>query len=365
MTALTLALAGGGLLVGLVSMGRVRVLPAAHDVCARVPLSVVVPARNEAERLPRLLASLAAQTRPAGRIVVVDDASDDETAEVARRYGVEVVTIDGPGAGWAGKTWACQVGLRTIDPGAEALIAFVDADVWLAPDGLHRLAGAHAAEVPDGLLSVQPFHVTERAYEQLSAVANVVAVMASGLAAARAPRSCAVAFGPCLVTTAGALAAAGGFESVRSETIEDIALAGRYRRAGRPVRCLAGGVTVRFRMYGDGLSALLAGWTKNLAGGARRAAPLPTAGAIVWVAGALAVPVAAIADPSPGTVALYAAYAAQLWWMLRRLGRFRWWTAMAFPVPTIMFVGLFGASVVRRGIGRSVVWRGRRLAVGR
>ena len=61
----------------------------------------VVPARDEEAALPSLLSGLVGQ--PGVRVVVVDDASRDATAEVARSHGVEVIESSGPPAGWAGK----------------------------------------------------------------------------------------------------------------------------------------------------------------------------------------------------------------------------------------------------------------------
>ena len=58
----------------------------------------------------------------------------------------------------------------------------------LAPDGLERIIASWQREAADGLLSVQPFHVTLRGYEQLSAYPNLMAMMASG---GFAPRYCA------------------------------------------------------------------------------------------------------------------------------------------------------------------------------
>jgi len=66
----------------------------------------------------------------------------------------------------------------------------------------------------DGLLSVQPFHRVQRPYEHLSAVGNVVSVLASGMAVPCRPHP-SVAFGPCLLTGADALHEAGGFAAVR------------------------------------------------------------------------------------------------------------------------------------------------------
>ena len=67
----------------------------------------MVPARNEAGRLPGLLAALGAQTRPADEVLVVDDHSDDDTAAVADTAGVAVAAAPPLPDGWTGKTWAC------------------------------------------------------------------------------------------------------------------------------------------------------------------------------------------------------------------------------------------------------------------
>lgn len=367
MDMLSTIVAVAGLVAALLLAWKVRTVPVAvgsPGEPAPAELTVVIPARNEVGRLPRLLRSLADQDTGRPVVVVVDDGSDDGTSDLAASIGAHVVRTDGPPAGWAGKPWACTQGVEAVVAAAAPLLVFLDADTWLAPDGLGRLAAAHAALAPDGLLSVQPYHRTERVYEQLSAVANVVPVLASGLAAIRPAVPSAVAFGPCLVTTPEALTAVGGFAAVKRETVEDVALAHCYRDAGRPVRCLAGGSTVMFRMYADGLGALAAGWSKNLAGGASRAARVPTVGAVLWVAGALAGSVGLVVSPSWLGLALYGAYAAELWWMLRRIGRFQWWTPLLFPVPVVAFVLFFIRSVVLRNVRRSVDWRGRRIRVG-
>ncbi len=353
-------LAAAGLLIGVVLMWRVRT-PGPARPGPRPSVGVVIPARNESTRLPGLLADLSRQTAAPATIVVVDDASSDDTAAVAAAGAAQVVVSGGPPAGWAGKVWACARGVNAAGP--LDVLVFLDADVRLADDALARVVDEHR-RTAGGLLSVQPYHETERAYEQLSAVANIVPVMASGLAAPRPPRRPALAFGPCLATTPEALQAVGGFASVRGESVEDVALAARFRSAGRPVRCLAGGPTVRFRMYGGGPRALVEGWTKNLAGGARRAPWWSAAGAAVWVTGALAAVAAVLLDPSWSTAVLYGAHVAAFHWMLRRIGRFRWWAWAAYPVPLVAFCVFFAASVVARGVRRRVVWRGRTLQVG-
>lgn len=53
----------------------------------QLELSVIVPARDEAQRLPRLLKSLAQQTVSV-EMIVMDDGSTDQTAEIARAAGL-------------------------------------------------------------------------------------------------------------------------------------------------------------------------------------------------------------------------------------------------------------------------------------
>ena len=364
MSWLTVGLAVAGLVSALVLMGRVPTLGPWSGRRPHGAVFVVIPARNEADRLPRLLTSLREQTVAPTRTVVVDDDSDDATAVLAAAGGAHVVRSTGPPPGWAGKTWACHTGMIELDAAGDDTIVFIDADVWLAPDALARLVETHRQLTPSGLMSVQPFHETRQAYEQLSAVPNLVSMMARGWGLVAPAPPTRVAFGPCLVTRADDLRAVGGFEAVASETIEDIALARCYRAHDRGVRCLAGRATVRFRMYEHGVRGLLDGWTKNLSGGARHTAVLSTLGAVTWIAGALAVGVDAIARPAIVVVGLWAAYAVQTWWMLRRIGRFSPLTAFAFPVAAASFVGLFVSSVVVRGLRRRVSWRGRRIPVG-
>lgn len=353
-----MALVAAGWVAGTLLLWRVRTAPPTELSGLAAGIAVVVPARDEERNLPRLLASLAAQVDPPGEVIVVDDGSTDGTASLAQAAGATVIQAPTPPSGWLGKPWACHTGAAAAT--ADVLL-FLDADTWLAPDGVGRLAAAHRSLTPDGLLSVQPFHEVRRGYEHLSAVCNVVPLMASGVASIGPARSAPVAFGPCLLTRSADLAAAGGFASVRGQIVEDAALARAYAAVDRPVRCLGGGATVRFRMYPDGIASLIEGWTKNLAGGAGRSPLLFSAGAVLWVCAGMSVLADAVTDPSVGVAVGWAALSAQMGWMLRRVGSFHWAAAVLFPVPLLAFVGLFLRSLLIRVARRPVAWRGRRI----
>ena len=156
----------------------------AHDG-ARPRLSVIIPARDEAASLPHLLASLVPQLAPGDELIVVDDRSTDATAALAREAGALVIEAPELPDGWTGKSWACHHGAVTAT--GEVLV-FFDADVRLAPGALSAAVDLHRRQ--GGLVSVQPYHETERAYERLSALFNVVAFMGVGAGAtSRAPQS--------------------------------------------------------------------------------------------------------------------------------------------------------------------------------
>jgi GT2 family glycosyltransferase len=97
-----------------------------------VKVAVVVPNRDGRRWLPGLLDSLRGQTRPADRVVVVDDGSRDGSVAWLREAGVEVVVRPASG----GFAAAVNSGLSAV---AECdAVALVNTDVALAPDWLQR-----------------------------------------------------------------------------------------------------------------------------------------------------------------------------------------------------------------------------------
>jgi 4,4'-diaponeurosporenoate glycosyltransferase len=302
----------------------------------------VVPARDEAANLGRLLPSLAGTDAD---VVVVDDGSSDGTAEVARAHGAVVVDPGPPPEGWTGKAWACAAGAASVTT-ADRLV-FLDADVVVEPGGLDRILAAH--DQAGGLLSVQPWHAVERPYEQLSAFFNLIAMQSidafTPLGRRVRPSG---AFGPCLVVDRADYEAFGGHghPTVRGAVLDDVALSRRAERA----TVLGGRGTLRFRMYPHGPAQLLEGWTKNFAGGAKGTRPLTLVLVVVWVTGLLA---------APSFPPVYAAYALQLAVLFRRVGRFNPLTALLYPIALAFFLAVFVRSLVLTFVRREVRWRGR------
>jgi glycosyltransferase involved in cell wall biosynthesis len=92
---------------------------------ATLPVSVIIPARNEARNLPRCLQSL----KNVGEVYVIDSQSEDDTSEIARSFGAKVVQFQYHG-GWPKKRqWAMDTLSFAYD-----WIFLVDADEALSPE---------------------------------------------------------------------------------------------------------------------------------------------------------------------------------------------------------------------------------------
>ena len=136
-------------------------------------VSIIIPARDEEKNLKRLLESLTTQNSLSTEIIVVDDQSEDKTAEIAEKFAHQVIRSSTPPDGWLGKPWACWQGAKAA---SKEILLFLDSDVVLAPGAASRLLTNFKEK--EGLLTVQPYHLMQQNYERLSAIFNII-VMAS------------------------------------------------------------------------------------------------------------------------------------------------------------------------------------------
>ncbi|MFZ1005864.1 MAG: glycosyltransferase family 2 protein [Candidatus Sulfotelmatobacter sp.] len=107
----------------------------------KLPVSVIIPVRNEAKNLPRCLQAL----KDVGQVLVIDSQSTDETVEVARSYGAQVVQFHYQG-GWPKKRqWA----MDTL-PLAHDWILLLDADEVLTRELSQEISSAIQTPAIDG-----------------------------------------------------------------------------------------------------------------------------------------------------------------------------------------------------------------------
>lgn len=323
----------------------------------RLPVTVIVPARNEACNLPGLLEALNASRPPPAEILVVDDASTDETAAIARQHGAQVLAAGELPQGWRGKAWACHQG--ALQAGQEVL-CFMDADTRPAPQGL--AVAWQVAHARKAAVSIAAHQLAVRAYENLSAFFVLAMTGGVGCFASLGSRVRKGLFGPFLLVDRQAYQTAGGHAAVKAEVLEHFFMADRFREHGINTLVLPGRGLLTIRMYPGGMDDLIRGWRKAFADGAGGTDSLLLGLTVMWFSGGLIAFFAALAAGThlPAVTALgwYALYAASYALALRRSGSFAWWSWLLYPIPLVFFLLVFSGCI---GGSSPAGWKGRQL----
>lgn len=116
------------------SLGRLS-KPAADSA---PPLSVLMPAHNEAGGIERAVAEVLAQLRLGDELIVIADNCSDDTGALAARLGARVVVRNEPDK--RGKGYALEFGSRHVASDPNRVILVIDADCSPAPDAIHQIA---------------------------------------------------------------------------------------------------------------------------------------------------------------------------------------------------------------------------------
>lgn len=361
----------GYLLLARGQFWRIRPVQFVPASPSSVRLAAIIPARNEADVVGRVIASLLQQ---AGgntlHIFLVDDGSTDGTAAAARDAAKaagrpELLTvIEGRPLppGWSGKLWALQQGVERARQFQPRFLLFTDADVLHPPDSLTMLA-ATAEEGQYDLVSLMVKLHCESLAEKLLIPAFVFFFFKlyppKWIADPR--RAIAGAAGGCILLRPAALQRAGGIEAIRGEVIDDCALAANVKSSGGRLWLGASHTTQSLRPYAGfaGLGSMISRtafnqlrhstWLLALAmGGMAITYLLPpallllshhgvpaTLGAVAWLLMALSfVPVTRIYRLSP------------LW-------------GLALPLIAVFYLGATMHSAIQYWAGRGGAWKGR------
>lgn len=240
-------------------------------------VSLLVPARNEARVIGRTVAALLAQTYPRFELLVLDDDSADETAELAGRAAgadsrFRLLRGQPLPSGWLGKNWACA---QLAAAAQGDLLVFTDADVAWQPDALAALVEQMARSGAD-LLTVWPTQTTLSWGERLTVPLMALAILAYlPLAAVHyLPWPVfAAANGQCLAFRRSAYTAVGGHHAVRNNVVEDVALARLAKARGLRLRLYDGNRLIGCRMY-ESWDEARRGYAKNILAGHANSVPL-------------------------------------------------------------------------------------------
>jgi hopene-associated glycosyltransferase HpnB len=219
-------------------------------------VTVVIPARDEAEHIADTLRSLLIQQFNGElKIVMVDDNSSDGTGALARELAVtdrRLSVLDGEllKTGWTGKMWAVSQGLRQTETLAADYVLFTDADIVHGPGHLASL-------------------VSRAERDQLSLVSEMVRLRCESLAErATLPafvfffqllypfrwvcdpeRTTAAAAGGTMLVAQEALRRVDGVNRISRALIDDVALAREIKRGGHRIWLGHGEQVISERRY--------------------------------------------------------------------------------------------------------------------
>jgi chlorobactene glucosyltransferase len=332
-------------------------------------VSVVIPARNEQAVIAGCLEGALVQNYPGLEVLVVDDRSEDATAEIVRRYAAadpRLRLVEGQSlpAGWLGKPWALDQGSRAA---RGVWLLFVDADTRLLPGSVAgSVAEALRRDVP--VLSALTAQLLPTVWERVIQPA-VFAAIAEAMPVLLVNRpevpQIAVANGQYLLVRRDVYEAIGGHGAVRGEIAEDAAFAKRVKTLGWRYWLGDGRDLAVTRMYATP-RALWEGWTKNLHTGFKLLPWLVPPGTVYLIA-VLVAPYAGFAlawrRRRPG---LALAAAVQLGVSLgvryltdRTFGLPARYT-LTQPIGQVAFLVLLAASFYKVITGQGVTWKGRR-----
>jgi cellulose synthase/poly-beta-1,6-N-acetylglucosamine synthase-like glycosyltransferase len=355
------------LLIGHERMNRLQAAVIAPPEPAPL-VSIVVPAKDEAERIEACLTAALAQTYANFEIVSVDDRSTDGTSAILDRLAANSSRLTAlhvlPGElpeGWAGKTNALNLAV----PKAKGdWLLFLDADVAVNPDLVSRMIGLAAARSYDAVSLLTGLHCNSMLQKAvLPAAAGAWGMMhLVSVTNNDNLKNFAIANGQVFLIRRTAYESVGGHAAVRFELAEDVQLMRRLKSAGFRTRLFHGDKLATTQMYGTTRQAIR-GWARIYATtDCLRTGAIVAATAILAVSSLTFWPgiVWGIAGMRwewiAGAAAQTAAMGAWLAFIYRWSGNARRYAAVA-PATFLFIFGilLYALSLCRTG---NISWRG-------
>jgi hopene-associated glycosyltransferase HpnB len=325
------------------------------------PVTIVVPARDEADTIERCLRSLLAQNY-AGEfsIILVNDGSTDGTGAIAASFaGPRLRIIEGAprGVGWSGKLWALAQGVALAET---PYLLLTDADIEHRPEHLATLVAKAVTDDLDLVSEMVALNCESFAERALVPAFVYFFALLFPFAKVNDPgdRTAAAAGGTVLIRAA-ALRAAGGLQAMKTALIDDVTLAALVKRAGR-IWLGHSALAASIRPYPQAADV----WrmVARTAYVQLRFSPVLLAGTVAGMSLTFLVPpCAALLAHGPAQLAGWLGWAALTWSFLPTLRRFHisllW--APFLPLTALFYTAATLGSAADHYSGRGVVWKRR------
>ncbi len=328
-------------------------------------LSICIPARNEASNIEECLRGLLNQHYRAFELLVLDDCSEDTTAEIVSRIALEdsrVRLVHGGkiAPGWAGKAYACSQ-IANLSRGE--YILFMDADTQAAPELLGSALAKMESTNAD-LLSTFPYQITESFWERVVLpmlhFLIITFLPIRQVWESKSPALCA-ACGQFLLFRREFYFKIGGHESISHSFHDGLQLARRVKRIGGKAALYDASKLIKCRMYAGG-QEVWNGFTRNAYEG------LGSFGALLLMTlllgGLFVAPyvflLIGIRDGSKWTFICLAQIAIILTIRTLQAARFGHWSSLLLsPLSAAAVIAIQWGSFLRSGRHASVTWKGR------
>lgn len=242
-----------------------------EDPVEQQPLiSILIPARNEANQIAETVRSHLAQTWTNFELLVLDDSSTDDTGQIAQEAGqndprLRVLQGVPLPEGWTGKNHACHV----LSQHAKGdILVFTDADVRWQPDALNAII-AQMQQHNAGVVTVWSTQQTETLAERLViplVAFAVIGYLPSVLVHYTPFRIFAAANGQCMAWRKDVYERTGGHRAVQDNVLEDVTLSHLAKKHGARLWMMDGNELLTCRMYINWQS-VRDGFAKNILAG--------------------------------------------------------------------------------------------------
>jgi hopene-associated glycosyltransferase HpnB len=323
-------------------------------------ITVLIPARNEAEVIRTTLSSLKTQGQDLS-IVMVDDRSTDETVTLAQNSGImnlRIISGEALPAGWSGKLWALEQGFFHVHT---PLVLLIDADIELRP-GIVQELRRKLKENHLHFVSLMAQMRMARFWERLLMPAFVYFFkMLYPFRLSNSDfRGVAAAAGGCILLETRLIKEIGGFKAICNELIDDCALAKRVKSLGYRTWIGLTHSVHSLRSYED-----LAGIWNMVARTAfcqLRYSAVLLAGTTAIMLAVFWLPVAGLFFPTAGAkiISVFALAALIVSYLptLKFYQQSRGWV-LALPLIATLYLAMTWSSAIRFWVGTGARWKGR------
>ena len=359
-----------------------RMAPIEGTLSSLPTVTVIIPAYNEAANITDCLEAILSNDLPEPsnmQVIVADDESTDETAELASQVAaqderVTVFTVPSRPTDqtWRGKNWACAQAAKRA---TGEFLLFIDADVRLEEGAIAQALYNAQTEKTD-LLSCAPKIIcgcfSEWLIQPIMAILIAVGFSFEGVNDPNQLDKSAAA-GPFMLFRRTAYEQIGTHAAVATNAVEDFALARRIKSSGLTLRYVIGLDIARVRMYRS-FGDLWEGWTKNFYIAAERNVLLTLSSAVaialIFVVPWLGLVAGIVGALSHQPLALWLAAISGLAVSMQLYGRVMSAHILGQPAKYLWLGWLGGGiisviclvSMIKTETGWGWTWRGRSLA---